>query len=116
MRLIKKDEQISTSQLEEMSKNMYGELVKCVVDVGKEIMVVDAAMHADQEKYLLDNGSDQQNLWGINLYPEFYGEDDFIEYDSMINLRPNQDNRTRGVDDEKIRIKIKDIVDILVKK
>lgn len=113
MKLVEKS--IDVDELEKMSQNMYGELVKAVVDVKKKSMVVDASMHADQEKYLLGNGSDQKDLWGINLYPEFFGEDDFIEYDSMINLRPNQGNRSRGVDDEKIRIQIRDIVDNLVK-
>ncbi|MDI6782071.1 MAG: DUF5674 family protein, partial [bacterium] len=60
-------------------------------------------------------GSKQKNLWGINLYTEFAGED-FIEFDSMINLRPSQNNRSRGVDDPQIRQAIKIIVDKLVGK
>jgi len=94
---------------------MYGELVKAVVDVEKKILVVDAPMHADQERFLLEQNSKQENLWGINLYPEFFGEDDFIEYDSMINLRPNQGNKTRSVDDDQIRTQIREIINELVK-
>ncbi len=112
MKLVEKS--ITISELEEMSKNMFGDLVKAVVDIEKEIMAVDAPMHADQEKYLLERGSKQENLWGINLYPEFYGEEDFLEFDSMINLRPNFGNNTRGVEDEKLRGKITDIINKLV--
>ncbi|MCA9382664.1 hypothetical protein KC660_04645 [Candidatus Dojkabacteria bacterium] len=109
------NESIKISELKKMSENMYGDLVKAVVDIKQGIMVVDAPMHADQEKFLLEKGSNQENLWGINLYPEFYGESDFLEYDSMINLRPNQNNLTRGVDDEQVREQIKEVVDKLVK-
>ncbi len=98
-----------------MAGNMFGNLVKAVIDVRKEIMAVDAPMHADQEAELLKNGSKQENLWGINLYPEKFG-DEFIEFDSMINLRPNQNNRTRGIDDKKLQEKIINIVNKLVKK
>jgi hypothetical protein len=107
-------ETISISELEEMSKNMFGELVKAVVDINNEEMIVDAPMHADQEKEFLENGSDQKDLWGINLYPEMYGEEDFIEFNSMINIRPSQNNRSRSVESEEIRKKIFEIVDQLV--
>jgi len=93
---------------------MFGELVKAVVDVEKELLVVDAELHADEEKELLGMGSKQENLWGINLYPDDFGEDDFIEFDSMINLRPSWGNRSRGVDDEETQAIIVVIVNNLV--
>lgn len=98
-----------------MSQKMFGNLVKAVVDIEKEIMAVDADLHADAESLLLEKGSEQNYLWGINLYPEMTG-DDFVEFDSMINLRPSQGNRSRGVDDENIRKKIIDIVNKLVER
>ena len=88
--------------------------LKAVVDVEKGIMAIDAELHADEEAMLLANSSKQANLWGINLYPELSG-DDFIEFDSMINLRPSQNNRSRSVDDEVIQNKIKEIINNLVK-
>ena len=97
-----------------MSENMFGDLVKAVVDIEKEIMVIDAELHADQEKVLLENGSLQENLWGINLYPDDFQDEDFIEFDSMINLRPSWGNRSRGVDDENIQKKIIEIVSEIV--
>jgi len=93
---------------------MFGTLVKAVVDIEKQIMVVDAPMHSDEETELIQNGSRQKDLWGINLYPKFYGTNDFVEFDSMINLRPGQGNRSRSVDDRPTREKIIKIVEMLV--
>ncbi|MFA5158615.1 MAG: DUF5674 family protein [Patescibacteria group bacterium] len=106
---MKQIEKITFQELQNMADKMFGNLVKAVVDVEKEILVVDAEMHADEEEYLLKKGSKQENIWGINLYPKKTG-DDFIEFDSMINLRPSQNNRSRGVDDKKVRKKITEIV------
>jgi hypothetical protein len=70
-------------------------------------IAVDAELHADEEAFLLGSGSKQENLWGINIYPDLGKTDpDFIEFDSMINLRPSQGNRSRGIDDPGIRQKI----------
>lgn len=107
---MKQVDKITTSELSKMAEKMFGNLVKAVVDIEKESLVLDAEMHADEEKYLLENGSKQENLWGINLYPEKFSSSDFVEFDSMINLRPSQKNRSRGIDDEKIRQKIIKIV------
>jgi len=105
---------ITTSELEQMAKNRFGNFVKAVVDIEKNIMVVDAELHADEEAILLENGSKQENLWGINIYPELTGED-LIEFDSMINLKPHQNNKTRSVEDPEIRTKITKIVADLLK-
>ena len=91
---------------------MYDGLVKAVVDIERGIMAVDAEMHADQEKFLLEQGSQQKNLWGINLYPD-QPKDSWLEFDSMINLRPSQGNRTRGVENEALHKKIIEIVNAL---
>jgi hypothetical protein len=103
-------DKISISELSKMSEKMYDSLVKAVVDVKQKRLVVDAEMHVDEEQYLLERGSSQQDLWGINLYPSSYGTDDFIEFDSMINIRPRQNNRSRGVEDVKIQDQIREIV------
>lgn len=101
--------------LREMTKRMFGDLVKAVVDTKREIMAIDAELHADEEKLLLENGSKQENLWGINIYPD-NNEDTWIEFDSMINLRPSQNNFSRGVSDEKIQSMIINVVNKLVQR
>ena len=92
-----------------MSAAMFGDMVKAVVDVRREMMAVDAELHSDEEAFLLEHGSAQEDLWGINLYPALYGSD-FVEFDSMINLRPSRGNRTRGVEDGVVRDRILEII------
>jgi hypothetical protein len=69
---------ITVATLIQMAEGRFGNLVKAVVDVARGIMVVDADMHADQEALLLEDGSRQRDLWGINLHPGDYGTPDFI--------------------------------------
>lgn len=102
-------EKISRLQLKELAANTFVDMIKCVADVGRNIMAVDAELHADLESLLLENGSEQDNLWGFNLYPDETG-DDFIEFDSLINIRSWQGNRSRDVEDPEVREQIKSIV------
>lgn len=107
---MKQVDSISLEELNTMAENMYDELVKVVVDVQRGLVVVDAGLHADEEQFLLERGSKQDDLWGINLYPDSFGEDDFIEFDSMINIRPAQGNRSRSVEDAEIQQAIRDLI------
>ncbi len=102
-------EVITLAELQQMASIMFGDMVKAVVDVDREILSVDAELHSDLEALLLENGSKQKDLWGINFYPELQG-DGFLEYDSMINIRPSQGNRSRSVDSEETRKKIAEVV------
>lgn len=113
MKLVK--EIITLKELEKMALDKFGNLVKAVVDIEREIMVIDGELHSDEEAMLLSNGSKQENIWGINLYPELK-DDDFIEYDSMINVRPSFGNSSRGIDSPKIKKRIVKIVNKLIKK
>jgi hypothetical protein len=53
------------------------------------------------------------DLWGINIYPDAV-DDEWLEFDSMINLRPSFGNRSRGIDDAGIRSAVAALVDRLV--
>ena len=116
MKTITEKNKVTIAELNEMSQKMFGNFVKAVVDIEKAIMVVDADLHADEERVLLDQGSKQENLWGINFHPEFSGTEDFIEFDSMVNIRPWQNNRSRDVENSEIRKKIRLVTDKLVMK
>lgn len=100
------------SELKEMTA-MFGNMVKAVVDVDKGLLALDAELHSDLEALLLENGSKQEDLWGINLYPEL-PDNQFVEFDSMINMRPSQGNRSRGVESEEVRSKIIEIIKNIV--
>ncbi len=105
---------ISLEELQQLANPSFGDIVKAVVDVEQEIIVIDADLHADEEELLLEeHSSKQENLWGINLHPGL-PVNKFIEFDSMINLRPSFGNASRGVDDPKIRKRIKQIVSRMV--
>jgi len=103
---MKQVDSITITELYEMARKMYGGLVKGVVDIKKKILVLDAEMHADEEQFLLETGSKQEDLWGINLHPDKFGGNEFIEFDSMINIKPRQNNMSRGIDGEKLRKEI----------
>jgi hypothetical protein len=101
--------QITLDELRQMASATFGNMVKAVVDINRELLAIDGELHSDLEALLIENGSRQQNLWGINLYPEMTG-DEFVEFDSMINVRPSRGNRSRGVESAQTRDKILEIV------
>ena len=111
MFVIKK--RVNIEKIRRIAQETFGNVVKVVVDIEKGIIALGAELHADEEAELLEAGSKQENLWGINIYPDA-DEKDYIEFDSLINLRPSQGNRTRGVDDPLVRQKIIDIVKRLI--
>ncbi len=106
-------EKISRQELKAIAEKQFGDFVKAVVDVERRIMAVGGELHSDEEALLLEDGSLQRDIWGINIYPDRTGEE-WIEFDSMINLRPSFGNRTRGVDDPAAQQKIREVVDSLV--
>lgn len=112
--IVRAGERVSLEHLEQLARGLTGEMVKAVVDIERRIMAIGGLMHADEEAALIDDGSRQADLWGINLYPAERRSDDFVEFDSMINLRPGQDNRSRGVEDAATRATIVQIIDRLV--
>lgn len=107
-------EHINITELSAMARNMYGNFVKADVDITNKLLIVDMGMHADGEAYLLENGSKQEDVWGINLHPAEYGTDDFVEFDSMINIKPRQGNPSREVLDPEIRKRIIELVHEIV--
>lgn len=104
---------IKKSELLVMAQGRFGELVKAVVDIEKGIMAIDADLHADEESFLLEQGSLQEYLWGINIYPAKQNNE-MIEFDSMINIRPRQGNISRGVENAETREKILAVVGALI--
>ncbi|MBQ2151814.1 MAG: hypothetical protein II434_09885, partial [Bacteroidales bacterium] len=104
---------ISRTELESIAGNTFGDMVKAVADVERGVMAIDADLHADLERMLLEDGSTPENLWGFNLWVAEEGED-FIEFDSLINIRAWQGNPTRDVVDPEVRDTIKSIVNTFI--
>lgn len=104
---------ISKNELAEKYCSNFKTMTKAVVDIEREIMAVDAELHSDLEALLLEEGGKQENLWGINLYPGKKRED-FIEFTSLINIRPHHGNTSMEVENPAIRGKIVTIAASLV--
>jgi hypothetical protein len=114
MGIILVDKPISRSELKAAAQPHFEEVVKAVVDVEEKILAIGGELHSDEEALLLAQGSKQENLWGINLFTEL-DLPDMVEFDSMINIRPRQDNRSRSVENDILRARIVEIVKDLVK-
>ncbi len=104
---------ISRARLSSLAEAQFGDMVKAVVDVERGVMAIGGELHSDEEAALIEDGSAQEHLWGINLYPAEQG-DAWLEFDSMINVRPSQGNRSRNVEDSALRDRIRRIVAGLV--
>lgn len=104
---------VSLGDLRRMAAEQFGDFVKAVVDVRQGLMAIGGELHADEEAALLEHGARQVDLWGINLHPDRPG-DELVEFDSMINVRPAQGNRSRGVDDPARQRQIIEVVMRLV--
>ena len=104
---------ITRAHVAAIAAGQFGDMVKAVVDVRRRVMAIGGELHADEEAALIEDGSAQADLWGINLYPDEHGAG-WIEFDSLINVRPAQGNRSRGVEDEALRDLIRDVVAALV--
>jgi hypothetical protein len=104
---------ITRRELQELASARFGDMVKAVVDVTRGVMAVSGELHSDEEAILLEDGSRQTDLWGINFYPAESGAE-WIEFDSMINVRPSQNNRSRNVEDDATRAAIRRVAESLV--
>lgn len=104
---------VTKAVLNTMAEQQFGDMVKAVVDIDQSIMAIGGELHSDEEALLLEEGSLQKNLWGINLYPERPASE-WIEFDSMINVRPSGGNRSRFVERPEIREAVTAIVNRLV--
>lgn len=106
-------EPISTQRLADIAAEPFGDMVKAVVDTKLRQLALGGELHSDEEAALLEQGSAQADLWGINIYPE-KPRSEWVEFDSLINIRPRLGNRSRGVEDAVTRDLICEIVDSLI--
>ena len=105
---------ISRADLAVFAHEGYGDVIKAVVDIRQGIMAVGGELHADEEVLLSEErGSARADTWGIILYPAELG-DGFIEFDSMVNIKPAFGNRSRAVENTVIQKTIREIVGKLV--
>ena len=92
--------------LRQMAEDFGGDYIKVVVDVEQNILAGGGERHFDAEQVLLEHGSQQENLWGGGMDVKTRT----IDYNSMINLRPRQDNNSRDILSSDIRKKFDEIL------
>ena len=106
-------DKIGLEELKNLAPADFGEMIKAAVDIEKGIMAIGGEWHSDAERVLLEAGSEQKNLWGINLFPGRAGEE-MIEFTSLINIRPKLNNRTMIIEIPEVKEKIYQIVNKLI--
>ena len=111
IRVIKR--KITKQELEDFAKKNYGDMIKAAVDIEKEIIALGGEFHSDANEALIEQGSNQRNIWGINIYPA-KGKEEWIEFISLINIRPADNNFDMEVQDKETREKIKQILNKLI--
>lgn len=102
---------ISRDELNKMDSGYFEDKIKAAADIEKQIIGVDVELHADIEGALIEEGSELCNLWGINFLADEDEIEEFVKVDSLINIHPKQNNRSRDVEDENIRNKILEAVE-----
>lgn len=102
-------ETISQAELTELARGWYVDMLKGVVDVEREILALGGEYHMDANVCLIENGSRQNSVWGFNIHLN-RPRADWIEFTSLINIRPAQNNRDMLIEDGKLREKIRTII------
>ena len=108
-------EPIAIQEVKEIAQRRFGDMAKACVDIQRRVMAIGGELHSDDEAVLLQDGSRQADVWGINIYPD-ESDDAWIEFDSMINVRPGQGNRSRAVEDVALQLEIRRVVDSLIRR
>lgn len=104
------EEKIKREQLKDITKlNM----IKGVVDIKKRVIALGGEFHSDSNDVLIKKGSSQEDIWGINLYLE-KPKEEWIEYISLINIRPADNNFDMEIQNQEIKDRIRKIVNSLI--
>lgn len=92
-------------QMEEMLQ-VLETYVKLAVDLERRILAGGGALHADCEAVLLEDGSRQEDVWGADWIPSAQQ----VTFESLINIRPRQNNPSLEILDSGIRERVAEIV------
>lgn len=107
------ERRIEPAELARLVLLHFEDMVKYVVDVERRLAAIGGELHADAEQLLLQSGSRQADLWGANYYPG-QGPEECIEYTSLINIRPAQENRSMLIANPDLRERIREITFALI--
>ncbi len=83
-----------------------GTYIKLAVDIRRGVLAGGGALHADCEAVLLEDGSRQEDVWGADWIPGAQQ----VTFESLINIRPRQNNPSLEILDSGIRERVAEIV------
>ena len=106
-------EPVDQETLDSLARAWHTSLVKGVVDINLGTVALGGEWHIDANNKLIAEGSEQKNLWGFNVYPKENG-DSAIEYNSLINIRPAQGNRSMEIMSEETRRTVRETVERII--
>ncbi len=110
------NDEITTKEIAEIAKEFYGTMIKGVVDIKDKVVALGGEYHIDANLVLLEKGSKQSNIWGFNInFTEPKDSESWIEYISLINIRPLQNNRGMEIENQEIRQKMRKILEKIIK-
>jgi hypothetical protein len=99
-------EKITKKELEDVFDKSYGIMTKVVVDIERNILSIGCEFHIDCNEELVNDGSAQKNLWGANLYRKDYN----IDFVSLTNIKPLEENRSMEIQNHAIKKKVEKII------
>jgi len=105
---------VKKSEIAQMAREGFGDVGKVVADGSQNFMAIGGELHADEEVMLSEKeGSKREDMWGFNIYPE-KAREEWLEFNSMVNIKPHLGNRTRDIGDPEVKEKIRKVVEKLV--
>jgi hypothetical protein len=108
------EDKINLEDLKRLAQTFYVSMIKGVVDIEKNIVAFGGEYHMDANVLLIENGSKQKDIWGFNLYFDKPREN-WIEYTSLVNIRPAVNNLDMEVQDEEIKERMREIINSKIK-
>lgn len=106
-------QRIPPEELRRLVVDGFGDMVKFVVDVEREVIAIGGELHADAEQVLLEDGSRPQDLWGANYYPD-QSSSDCVEFTSLINIRPARGNAGMEIGDPGVQERVRALTFTLI--
>lgn len=96
--IITKSEPFTYDEIEKL-RERFGEYIKTVIDIHRNICSAGCDRHVESEQMLLETGSKQRNLWGGGVDVATKTTD----CNSFINIRPSQNNTSNEIQDSRVR-------------
>ena len=103
-------EAMTAAEVRRLADETFGDMVKIVVDVDKGSLAAGGMLHADSEALLIEEASEQSNLWGANYFPN-KDQGSRLEYTALINIRPEDEDPDQYLRSESLREKVREAVE-----